>query len=245
MPNEGASPKQYPILKVLVGSRAHHLNNEDSDYDWRGVFVTPTTDILKIGSHPDQTNWIEGKEDNTSFEVGKFLFMATKCNPTILEMFKAYSMGASGLGGDRVPYPKHVTMGLQYGEELQSLFPHIWQPKPVMDAFIGYGINQRKKFLEDKDTRPAKYACAYLRTLYIAHELLTTGLFTLDVSHSEIFDVLRAWRAGSYSKGEVIDLAIKWEAKVRKAYEENPTNPDYSMEKVNDFLLKIRKEYWE
>lgn len=235
MPNEGASPKQYPILKVLVGSRAHRLNNKDSDYDWRGVFVSPTVDLLKIGSHPDQTNWIEGKEDNTSFEVGKFLFMATKCNPTILEMFKApEELRADWSDGE-----------LTIGQKLQRLFPHIWQPKPVMDAFIGYGINQRKKFLEDKDTRPAKYACAYLRTLYIAHELLTTGTFTLDVSHTDIYDVLRAWRAGSYSKGEVIDLAIKWEAKVRKAYEENPTNPDYNMEKVNDFLLKIRKEYWE
>ena len=234
MPNERALPKQYPILKVLVGSRAHHLNNDDSDYDWRGVFVTPTIDLLKIGSHPDQTNWIEGKEDNTSFEVGKFLFMATKCNPTILEMFKADIV---------IDWDKRHEETL--GHRLQELFPYIWQPKPVMDAFIGYGINQRKKFLEDKDTRPAKYACAYLRTLYIAHELLTTGTFSLDVSQTPIFDVLRAWRSGSYSKGEVIDLAIQWEAKVRKAYEENPTNPDYDLEKVNDFLLKIRKEYWE
>lgn len=240
MPNERALPKQYPILKVLVGSRAHHLNNDDSDYDWRGVFVSPTVDLLKIGSHPDQTNWIEGKEDNTSFEVGKFLFMATKCNPTILEMFKATHHHA-----ETHPDGSWEAKTTKQGMDLQALFPHIWQPKPVMDAFIGYGINQRKKFLEDKDTRPAKYACAYLRTLYIAHQLLTTGTFSLDVSDTPIFDVLRAWRSGSYSKGEVIDLAIQWEAKVRKAHEENPTNPNYDLEKVNDFLLKIRKEYWE
>jgi predicted nucleotidyltransferase len=30
------------ILKVLVGSRAHDLYTEDSDYDYRGVFIYPT-----------------------------------------------------------------------------------------------------------------------------------------------------------------------------------------------------------
>lgn len=226
----------HQILKVLVGSRAHRLNDENSDYDWRAVFVTPTVEILKLGAHPDQTTWIEGKEDNTSFEVGKFLFMATKCNPTILEMFKA------------PPDIKDDYDNLTYKEEghtLQALFKHIWQPKMVADAFMGYGINQRKKFLEDKDVRPAKYACAYLRTLYIAHELLTTGDFSLDVSHTPIFDILRAWRAGSYSKGDVINLAMEWEEKVRQALADNPVNPDYNLDEVNRYLIRIRKENWK
>jgi predicted nucleotidyltransferase len=34
------------ILKVLVGSRAHGLANEQSDYDSRSVYVTSTKEIL-------------------------------------------------------------------------------------------------------------------------------------------------------------------------------------------------------
>lgn len=225
------------ILKVLVGSRAHGLNNPDSDYDWRAVFVTPTSEILSLGAKPDQTTWIEGKEDNTSFEIGKFLLMATKCNPTILEMFKAEPSHAFGDDYSEEGFS-------QFGRDLQALFPHIWDPKYVMDAFVGYGLNQRKKFLEDKDVRPAKYACAYLRTLMIAHQLLTTGDFVLDTRKTPGYETLINWRRGYYSKGEVIDVCIKWEKQVREAYEKNPTNPQRDLDKVNKFLLKVRKENW-
>jgi len=37
------------ILKVLVGSRAHGLANKDSDYDYRAVYVLPTSKILSLG----------------------------------------------------------------------------------------------------------------------------------------------------------------------------------------------------
>ena len=45
------------ILKVLVGSRAHGLADEDSDYDYRGVYVNATTDILSIGHKYKGNHW--------------------------------------------------------------------------------------------------------------------------------------------------------------------------------------------
>ena len=228
-------PRQ--ILKVLVGSRAHGLNTDNSDYDWRGVFVTPTSDILSLGSKPDQTTWFEGKEDNTSFEVGKLLLMAQQCNPTILEMFRAEPSYEFDDDYSEEGFSN-------YGRDLQALFPHIWQPQRVCDAFIGYGLNQRKKFLEDKDVRPAKYATAYLRTLIIAEQLLSTGTFSLDVSQHSMYGILKRWRGGSYKKGEVIDLCGDMEKEVRISLADHPTNPDYNPEKVNQFLLKIRQENW-
>ncbi len=68
--------EQNIILKVLVGSRAHGLHTEESDYDWRGVFVVPTEEIFKVGAKIKDTNWIEGKEDNTTWEIGHFMNMA-------------------------------------------------------------------------------------------------------------------------------------------------------------------------
>src|SRR2546429_619841 len=117
------------ILKTIVGSQAHGLANENSDYDYRGVFVVPTSEILRIGGSVKETNWIEGNEDDTSWEIGKFLLMATKCNPTVLETFLAPVKTSSPLG-----------------DELRTLFPHVWNSNDVKNAFIGYGINQRKKF---------------------------------------------------------------------------------------------------
>lgn len=125
------------ILKVLVGSQAHGLAGPDSDYDYRGVFVVPTDKILSIGTGKiKNTHWIEDDVDDTSWELGHFLHMATKCNPTVLEAFLA-----------------PVAESTEDGEMVIELFDAVWNAKGVRDAFIGYGLNQRKKFLEDKDER--------------------------------------------------------------------------------------------
>ena len=47
------------ILKVIVGSHAHGLATSKSDFDYRGVFVVPTVDLLKIGPKTKETRWIK------------------------------------------------------------------------------------------------------------------------------------------------------------------------------------------
>ena len=226
--------KTYQILKVIVGSQAHKLANEKSDYDYRGVFVVPTTEILKLGGVTQQTNWIEGKEDNTSWEIGHFLNMATHCNPTILETFLA------PLAPTSVPedgYPNLRT-------ELRNLFPYIWNSGDVMNAFIGYGRNQRKKFLDNKDKREAKYATAYLRVLFNAWELLSSGkTFSVDMSQTPIYKTLKRFKAKDYKMGEVMQTCYDWEQKVVEAYNKNPDKKT-DIDPVNEFLLKIRKQFW-
>jgi len=222
------------ILKVLVGSRAHGLHTESSDYDWRGVFVTPTQEILKLGGTTQQTSWIEGKEDDTSWEIGKFLLMATKCNPTVLEVFKAKAHFEDDIEREYFN---------QYGKHLKALFPHVWNSTDVRNAFVGYGLNQRKKFLENKDVRPHKYAVAYLRTLYMAVQLLETGDFTVDMTNEPIFPTLKAWKNKDYRLGEVIDITREWEIKVEEAYQKNPDKKT-NIEPVNEFLLQVRRDFW-
>lgn len=222
------------ILKVLVGSRAHKLHTDQSDYDWRGVFVTPTIEILKLGGTKDQTSWIEGKEDDTSWEIGKFLFMAMKCNPTVLEVFKA-----SAHFNDEIDRENFN----QWGKYLQDLFPYVWSSKDVKNAFVGYGLNQRKKFLENKDVRPQKYAVAYLRILYMACQLLETGTFEIDTTYWPIHNILRSWKNKDYSVGDVIQTCVDWEKKVELAYKNNP-DKQANIEPVNEFLLEVRKEFW-
>lgn len=221
--------EQNTILKVLIGSQAHGLANEDSDFDYRGVFVVPTTDILKIGSKVHSTSWIEGKDDDTSWEIGHFLNLATKCNPTILEVFFA-----------------PITESTELGIELRSLFPYVWNADAVVNAFVGYGLNQRKKFLDQKDSRPGKYACAYLRTLYQAWELLRTGQFTVKVSETEIGNTLKKWRKGQWTFGEVIQICHEWEQKVRAVHETLPIfeRKETDVEKINKFLIKVRQINW-
>ena len=221
------------LLKVLVGSRAHHTADPKSDYDYRSVFVHKTRDLLSLGTKLHGTKWTEADkqvgetQDDTGWELGHFLNLAMHCNPSILEVFVApVVFGASGFAG-----------------EVQSLFPNVWNPKGVRDAFIGYGLNQRKKFLEDKDAKPAKYASAYLRVLDQAEQLLgTSGFLPVDMRDSPVYDTLKRWRVGEFTKGEVIDTCLRWQDAVEMAYIGCTHKPN--LDRVNKFLLDVRKEYW-
>ena len=214
------------LLKVLVGSQAHGLATPESDNDYRGVFVTPTSEVVSLGGIKAQTSWIEGKEDDTSWEIGKFLTMATKCNPTVLEVFLAPVISED-----------------VEGKELRELFQYVWNSTDVMNAFIGYGINQRKKFLENKDDRQAKYACAYLRTLYQAFMLLSTGTFPVRIIDTEVGAACMRFKQGFFTVGEVMQICTDWELRVRKAYELFPKK-ETNFDKVNEFLIKVRKSNW-
>jgi len=221
------------ILKVLVGSRAHGMFTESSDYDYRGVFVQPTADILKLGGTIKNTSWIEGrepteagrKEDDTAWEIGHFLNLATHCNPSILEVFAA-----------------PIEEATEEGRELQSIFPAIWNPKGVRDAFIGYGLNQRKKLLENKDSRPWKYACAYLRTLIQAEQLLSIGVLPVNLRHHEEYGTLMMFKNKIGTPGAVIDKCLVWHRRVEALAEVCTHEPD--LEKVNDFLMRVRSKHW-
>lgn len=217
------------ILKVLVGSRAHGLADETSDYDYRGVFVLPTSAILslEIGQQkPTTTTWIEGgTEDVTAWEIGHYLRLAMNCNPSILEVLAAPVVEAD-----------------ETGRELQALFPYMWSPRQVRDAFVGYGLNQRKKFLDDKDKRSSKYAVAYLRTLYQATMLLGSGELPVAMQGTVVYNTLKAWRSGEFTSGSVIDTCLRWQECVEKAAAICAHKPE--PEKLNEFLLRVRRKNW-
>ena len=216
--------QRVEILKVLVGSRAHGLADEDSDYDYRAVYIDPTSEILKLGHNYKGSSWIEGKEDNTSYEIGHFLHLATKCNPTILEIFKA-----------------PIVESNEDGRALRDIFPYVWNPRDAYNAFVGYGLNQRKKFLDKKDNRQDKFACAYIRTLVNLLSLMMTKDFTLEVDKI-VKPYLLKYRKGDYTVGEVIDKAEEITEKCSMAAYKCVHEPQ--IDKVNDFLLEMRRKYW-
>ena len=215
------------ILRVLVGSQAHGLATPESDFDYRGVFIAPTMDFFSVeGGKPKTTEWIEGDEDNTAYEVGHFLHLATKSNPSILEVF-----------GSPVVY------STSEGKKMRELFPYVWSSKGVLDAFVGYSHNQQKKMLDDKPefaNRKWKYAVAYLRTLMQAEVLLNTEELLVAVPHLWA-SFLRDVKNGSFSMGEVLDAAHELKGNVKAAYSANPDKQtDY--EPLNEFMHRMRKE---
>jgi predicted nucleotidyltransferase len=220
------------MFKCVVGSQAHGLATPDSDFDYRGVFIVPTFKIVQLGKTPDTTSWIEGKDDDTTWELGHFLHLATKCNPTILETF----LSPVTFVDDN--FKKDV-------DRLLDLFPHVWNSKAVHDAFLGYAHNQRKKLLHKEMGRPHKYAAAYLRVLYNAEELLNTGTFTIRIKDTEMGEYIAAVKNKSplISLGNIIDKCEELENRVHQAYENNP-DKETDIDIVNRYLIDMREKYF-
>lgn len=210
------------ILKALVGSRAHGLHNEDSDWDWRGVFVTPTSEILSLGFKYSPTSWIEGKVDDTSYEIGHFLMLCTKANPSVLEVLMA----------------KECKVNTSCANKLRDLFPFMYNPQDAFNAFTGYAKNQQKKLLDNHLQRRGKFAVAYIRTLQNLVQLFQEGYFNLEVEDKERFKAIREW-----SNGEIIDEADRLIGMATDLLPKVENHQD--LKRVNEFLLEVRKGYWD
>ncbi|MDP9132244.1 MAG: nucleotidyltransferase domain-containing protein [Nitrospirota bacterium] len=211
-------------MKVLVGSHAHGLAGPGSDQDFRNVYVIPTSELFRVGFKYPGMRIMKEAADETAWEIDHFLQLALQGHPLALETLVA----------------PVVTMD-DWGAELRQLFPHLWSAQKAYDSFIHYCENQRKKMLEKKDGRPAKYAAAYLRVLFNLCELLERGTFSIRIADTAIGETMRKIKDGHCRVGEVIDLGEYWanEAAQRLAACAQQARPDLA----DAFLIKLRKAF--
>ncbi len=212
------------ILRVLVGSQAHGLASPESDKDFRSVFVVPTEEMFRLGFKYQGTRMVKEEADETSWEVGHFLRLATQCHPLALETLVAPVVAMD-----------------EWGTELRRLFPHVWSAKGAYEAFLNYCDNQRKKMLDKKDDRPAKYAAAYLRVLFNLCELLERETFSIRIAETPVGETIRKIKEGNYRVGEVIDLGEHWAQEATHRLARCTHKATLGM--VDDFLIRIRKAF--
>lgn len=82
-PPAEADLRRYVILRCVVGSRAYGLDQEGSDTDRRGIYLPPADLHWSLGGVPDQLEDAQAQE--TYWELQKFLTLALRANPNILE----------------------------------------------------------------------------------------------------------------------------------------------------------------
>jgi predicted nucleotidyltransferase len=70
------------IFGCIVGSHAYGTNVEGSDVDKKWIYVQSAHDIFMNGYKPQ----IELSKDEVAFELSRFIELAQKANPTILEL---------------------------------------------------------------------------------------------------------------------------------------------------------------
>ena len=124
----------FIIYRCVVGSRAYGLENDESDTDRRGVYLAPAEMQWSLFGAPEQF------EDNGAqscyWELQKFIIMALRANPNILECL--YS-----------PIVEKVT---PLGEELVALRQRFLS-QMIFQTFNGYAMSQFKKMEQDLRNR--------------------------------------------------------------------------------------------
>lgn len=217
------------VAKVVVGSRLHGLANENSDWDYRGIHMHPLRDILSPFITLKNTTWIEGDEDNTSYELADFCKGAVHGNATILEVFFSDQIKATT--------PIHQEM------------KDNWQKFMDTDKFVmaskGYAQNQLNKMQLFEDDgingqrRTGKFVVAFMRVIWQCIEFLRTGEFKCVIPEGNMRDfmlmVKKDWKA------EYTPLAMKWFSDLQARLSEQwakaeKMTPD--IEWINDFIYR-------
>ncbi|HSI08356.1 MAG TPA: nucleotidyltransferase domain-containing protein [Rariglobus sp.] len=211
------------IYRCTVGSRAYGLDTEASDTDLRGIYQAPPEMQWSLFGAPEQ---FEDNEAQTCYwELQKFLVMALKANPNVLECL----------------YSPLVDKTTEIGDRLISL-RECFLSQMVFQTFNGYALSQFKKLEQDLRNQGEirwKHAMHLLR-------LLITGAGTLRENRVPVRveahrDRLLAVKCGELA-WEEIDA---WRRELHRDFEEAlrqtrlPERPDY--EKVNAFLIEARR----
>lgn len=74
---------EHVILRVVIGSRAYGLDEPGSDTDRRGIYLAPADRLWSLFGVPEQVE--NDATQECYWELQKFLVMALKANPNVLE----------------------------------------------------------------------------------------------------------------------------------------------------------------
>lgn len=135
------------IYRCMIGSRAYGLSNDSSDEDIRGIYL-PTAEMhWSLFGFKEQ---FEEGEDGVFWEFEKFLRLALKANPNILE----------SLYTPMVIYASETAVELLENR-------HRFLSKTVYATYNGYAMSQFKKL--EQDLRAAIREAATARSLITSH----------------------------------------------------------------------------
>ncbi|MEV6396970.1 nucleotidyltransferase domain-containing protein [Streptomyces sp. NPDC051907] len=215
--------REHTIYSCVMGSRAFGLATEDSDTDRRGVFVAPSPLFWRFDKPPTH---VEGPADEQfSWELERFLGLALRANPNVLECLHS-------------PLVEHVD---DTGRELLSL-RDAFLSREAHGTFVRYAAGQRKKLDADVRQHGAprwKHAMHLLRLLASCRDLLRTGELTLDVGTDR--DRLLEVRRGEVPWPRVEAWMARLAAEADEATDRSPLPAEPDRARIEDFLARTRR----
>ena len=213
----------YVIYSCVVGSRAFGLSTEESDVDRRGIYLPPAEMHWSLSGVPQQLE--DQNTDECYWELQKFLVLALKANPNILECL----------------YTPIIEKTSPLAEELRDM-KEAFLSKLVYQTYRGYVISQFRKLEGDIRNKGAikwKHAMHLIRLLLSGITALREGHIKLNIESERT--KLLAIRAGEMPWDEVNAWRIALQKEFEHAFAQTtlPDYPDYA--RANAFLIKARR----
>lgn len=213
----------FVIYRCVVGSRAFGLETEESDTDRRGIYLPPAELHWSLYGVPEQL-----ENDGTQecyWELQKFLILALKANPNILECL----------------WSPLIEIKTPIAEELLAI-RESFLSKLVYQTYNGYVMSQFKKLEQDlrsTGTIRWKHAMHLIRLLMSGVTVLREGFVPVHVDDRR--DFLLSIKNGQMDWAEINKLRLSLHKDIDAALVATklPDRPDY--EHANAFLIEARR----
>lgn len=211
------------IYRCVVGSRAYGLDSNESDTDRRGIYLPQAELHWSLYGVPEQLE--NPQTEEVYWEIQKFITLALKANPNILECLY------TPLVEDASPLAQRLL------EMRQSFLSTM-----VYQTYNGYVMSQFKKLQADLRNKGAvkwKHVMHLLRLLISGITVLREGYVPVRVEEHR--DRLLAIRNGAVSFDEVEAWRVALHREFDQAAERTslPSKPDYAA--ANSLLLDARR----
>lgn len=211
------------FYRCIVGSRAYGLDDDQSDTDYRGIFLPPAEVHWSLYGVPNQLEREETQEHY--WELQRFLVLALKANPNVLECL----------------YTPLVKTATPLAEELLGI-RQSFLSRLVYQTYNGYVLSQFRKMHSDLRNQGQvkwKHVMHLLRLLIAGVSILRRGFVPVRVEEHR--DLLLAVKRGEvpWEETEAWRLNLHLELDRALADSSLPARPDYEL--ANDFLVKARR----
>ncbi|UYZ14267.1 nucleotidyltransferase domain-containing protein [Brevibacillus sp. WF146] len=221
--------RQAPDLRdrlcylVYGGSRSYGTETNESDVDLRGIAFAPVEAVFGLETY-EQT--ILDVPDTVVYALNKYLKLAVKGNPTILEMLHVE--------------PAHVLYADERGEELRA-HRDLFLSKRLYRSYGGYAIGSIRKLARKGEPYDAKDAHHLIRLLQMGRELLETGALQV---HRPSASELAAIKRGEWPLADVLDYAETLFAEMTAAYERSPLPDEVDRNAVQALAIRLNQSYY-
>jgi uncharacterized protein len=211
------------IYRCVIGSRAYGLDDDESDTDYRGIFLPAAEVHWSLYGVPEQLERADTQEHY--WELQRFLVLALKANPNVLECL----------------YTPLVEKTTPLADELIAI-RSVFLSRLVYQTYNGYVMSQFKKMQTDIRNQGEvkwKHVMHLLRLLISGIEVLRHGTVLVRVDKHR--DELLAVKRGSvpWEQTEEWRLALHQKFDDALAATRLPERPDY--DRANAFLIKARR----